>query len=327
MAYILGQYQNFFNDDEDSKFMKIIGSGWTPIRIKRKKDFQVTAAGGDANDFEDEAIYGGGLNSENNYYFHGKIQRMLDIEQTFDIKLVYAERDENKDEQFIKTIVVAAGQTSEWVDVEFIFNPLKNFNCILFELQRTQYDYITQDRSPKIAYQELSIIQNVLPNNILPDNQSTLIKLGIQSRPGLMMCINGEEIRACRTGIYEFKNGLITINFFSVVNAIKDASVEKKEDIPLYLPKTTTNPPEIPVPITEDYYEKNSNIPINIYMDFISKKIKAIDDDESLNNKSKADEKKKYHSYCFFGAPKETRKIDSFTLDYIYYKSNSNSNS
>jgi hypothetical protein len=43
------------------------------------------------------------------------------------------------------------------------------------------------------------------------------IKMGIQSRPGLMMAINGEEIRIGRSGIYEIKNGTILVNNFSVV--------------------------------------------------------------------------------------------------------------
>ena len=42
--------------------------------------------------------------------------------------------------------------------------------------------------------------------------------MGIQSEPGLITAINGEEIRLGRSGVYEFRNGLLQINSFSVVS-------------------------------------------------------------------------------------------------------------
>jgi hypothetical protein len=38
------------------------------------------------------------------------------------------------------------------------------------------------------------------------------------------MCINGEEIRVGKTGFYGLKNGVITVNFFSVCQALEEAN-------------------------------------------------------------------------------------------------------
>ena len=108
-----------------------------------------------------------------------------------------------------------------WVDVELVFTPFVNFDTILFKLQRSVVDYDANTcRYPTIVYQELSEINNLLSSF----NIKSLYKLGVQSRPGFLMCINGEEIRTGKTGIYELKDGFITINFFSAVAAAKEPS-------------------------------------------------------------------------------------------------------
>ena len=220
MSYILGQY-NKNRGVNDNAFMTLITSG-TALRKAFNEDSGVS---GITNIFEDEYVKVSALLNTNHYYFHGKIKR-LNTEQTFNIKLVNdttsGSETENVD-QYIKTIKVApkGSGLSEWADVEFIFTPIITFDSILFELQRTIADY-TSPRQPIIFYEELSIINNIIPTQI--KDGVKLIKLGVQSRPNLLMCIEGEEIRTCRTGIYELKNGIITINFFSVCHAIAEGS-------------------------------------------------------------------------------------------------------
>jgi hypothetical protein len=49
--------------------------------------------------------------------------------------------------------------------------------------------------------------------------QNTLQKIGVQSEPGLLMCINGEEIHVGQSGIYEpIKSVPVTFIGFVIKN-------------------------------------------------------------------------------------------------------------
>lgn len=169
---------------------------------------------GDTNDsgikssIKDECIYVI-LSKSKSYYFHGQIKRTSTV-QNFNIKLV--KKDDASKSQFVKKITVAAlaGSVSEWADIEFIFTPAADFDAIVFELART-VDSVT----PIIVYQELSSIGNILGGDIA-------VKIGVQSKPGLLMCINGQEIRIGRSGIYELRNGIVKGTQFSVVSPAID---------------------------------------------------------------------------------------------------------
>ena len=281
MGYILGQYNKNKNVADDNIFMTLVTSG-TP---KRRASGGDTGIDSISNIFEDECIQIDGFNNTKNYYFHGKIKRMTS-NQTFYIKLVnYSPSTTTDDiEQYLKTITVSKGDPDEWVDVEFIFTPFVSFDCILFELQRTVDDYRTEVRYPLIAYEELSEINNVISSRIVDGIK--LIKLGVQSRPGLLMCINGEEIRTSRTGIYELKNGVMTVSFFSVCNAIKESD------------NTMSNW-------------------IALVNNEVNEIIRAREAGEITAEEAER-RKAAINSSCFFGSSKQARSIDSFTLDYMY---------
>ena len=276
MGYVLGQYTK--NKDVSSEyFMTYITEG-TPKRKESGGDSEVM---GNTDLFDNECVQvPASLLPTNNYYFHGKIKRMTS-DQTFYIKLVNFNTEsssEDEYDQYIKTINIAKGDPNDWVDVEFIFNPYKTFDTIMFELQRTVEDYRIEVRYPIIIYEELSIINNIIPVAI--QSGIDLIKIGVQSRPGLLMCINGEEIRTCRTGIYELKNGIMLVSFFSVV-----AGGEENTSI------VDTMKEEI-----NEAWEAAEAIP---------------DVDERQAAKAAIG------SRCLFNSSK-TRTIDSFTLDYLY---------
>ena len=216
MAYILGQYNKNKNVADDSIFMTLITEG--NVR-RRDSQSDIGVSGGGIN-FSNECIQIPSLMlNTNNYYFHGKIKRMR-TDQTFYIKLV--NYDSNEIEQYLKAITVGAGDPNDWVDIELVFTPYINFDCILFDLQRTISDYAEEVRYPIIIYEELSLINNLIVRKI--GDGVKLIKLGVQSRPGLLLCINGEEIRVAKNGIYELKNGVITVNFFSVISAADETT-------------------------------------------------------------------------------------------------------
>lgn len=227
MGYILNQYNKpksagtSTQDAENLVFM-------TPIleaEAKRKKNAPDIGVSGDSLDpFSDECVQmQEALTAGRNYYFHGKIKRLNSL-QKFYIKLVNftdnaADSTEAK-EQYIKTVVIQDGDENEWVDIEFVFTPLIPFDTILFQLQREASDYKDHARIPIIVYEELNMVNNIISSQIA--NGVNLLKIGVQARPGLMMCINGEEVHVGRTGIYEIKNGVITVSFFSVVSAASE---------------------------------------------------------------------------------------------------------
>lgn len=281
MSYVLGQYNKNHNVADDDIFMTLITSG-NATRRQTGGDNEVI---GQDSAFQDECIRFNSLSDTKNYYFHGKIKRMTS-DQTFVVKLVFFEpTEEQKDkEQYIKTITVSKGNINEWVDVEFCFSPLLSFDCLLFELQRIITDYRIEVRYPHIAYEELSVINNIISSRI--SDGARLLKIGVQSHPGLMMCINGEEIRTCRTGIYELKNGVMTVSFFSIVAAI----------------------------------EENDNT-MTDWINDVNRQIEIITEQEEagiITPEEAEAEKKAILSACFFGSSKKPRHIDSFTLDYMY---------
>lgn len=270
MAYTLGQYSKAAGDE--LQFMTLVTNG----SVKRKEVLTDVGTQGTGIIFENECIQvGSAFNNNNNYYFHGKIKRM-NVNQVFTVKLVNYSSDDM--EQYIKRIVVGGGNPHEWVDVEFTFSPYTTFDTILFELQRTAEDYSYEVRYPILIYEEISIINNMIPRKI--GNNVELLKIGVQSKPGLLMCINGEEIRTSRSGIYELKDDVIVVSFFSVIAAGQETTTDMEEDM----------------------------LAINEAWDIA---------DALPTAQQRQQAKAAIHSRQFLGTTK-TREVDDFILDYLY---------
>jgi hypothetical protein len=230
--------------------------------------------------FFDECVQTTLVKNEN-YYFHSKIKK-LSTEQVFDIYLVDYAMDDTRT-QYLKTITVdTATTTGEYYDFHIVFSPLIDFNCILFELKRIDADYNPATRRyPVIVYEELSRINNMIDSKIGAGIR--LVKIGIQSRPGMINSINSEEIHVGRTGIYEIKNGIITIDTLSMINtAIEDSN--------------GTNPIRNP--------ETGQIMTLGDYLFYLA----TLTDVTTLGNTN---------SSCIF-ANSKLRAIESFTLDYMY---------
>lgn len=308
MGYFLKQYNKKTGSGDEDHFMTLTGNGARTTRIKVSKELGTMNNPG--YQFEDEAITGitfgpQGDDTATTYYFHGKIKRMS-TDQIFDVKLYNQNEGQLYKEQYIKTICVAKGVEyenvvqPEWTDIEFIFTPTIPFDSLVFILQRTvEIDYKTEVRYPIIAFQELSIVNNFLigDNSLITDINAKVIKIGVQSRPGLLMCINREEIRTSRTGIYELKNGVMSPSFFSVCRAAEENYEQQTE-------------------ISELNKLNNWIIDVNNKITEIDTKFR--DGKEPYKTHAQVEAAKKLiPSKCFFANAK-TRKIDSFTLDYLY---------
>ena len=359
MAYVLGQYNKLLGQD-DNIFMRAIPNGWCDRKEASSGIFDET------NPFENECC-GLGTFAERqsfelgkNYYFHGKIRRTFDGNpQEFNIKLVNYQPPEGEEgqEQYIKTITIPAFSrssnsddwTKDWVDIEFVFTPVATFDTLLFELVRTIGDYRDSTRYPNIAYEEISYVDNIIPTKIPRANE--LIKIGVQSHPGLLMCINGEEIHNSRSGIYEIKNGVITVSFFSVLfpcdettssmddwleevydKINRDFRPWRYENTLYYTAWTQQRPyPDAGDPVYTDYYGQNDSGYVVSSYDSGTGKLTIINSDpepstivcnrvefnETEAERLRAEKAKEAGSRCFFNTDK-TRVIDNFSLDYMY---------
>lgn len=283
MSYIIGQYNHTSAIGDDSSYITPIKSG---VVARRGNAGDMGVIGGSLNPFEDECITGLNLSYSEYYYFRGQIKRMTDS-QVFTIKLVnYESTGTEEVEQFIKQVTIRGGDREEWVSVEFVFHPAAQFDTILFQLQRTIADYRQFARTPKIAYQQLGAINSIIDSKIA--NGVSLLKIGVQSHPGLTLCVNGEEMHVSRSGIYEVKNGVLPVNFFSVVNAAEE--------------------------LNQDASDATS---VEGWKVQVNTAVEEIENDPTLTIEQKEARYKAIDCKCFFGTTK-IYKIDPFILDYMY---------
>ena len=146
-----------------------------------------------------------------NYYIRFRIYKKANP-QTIIIKLININK-QTDNIQNLRTIIVDAGRETEYNTYEIVIPPNNNYNQIKFELQRELEDYNkknsdgTYGRICKIEVIRLDEIYNVIDYLTTIINKSVLLQIGVQSAPGLLMCINGEEIRGGRSGLYEILNG------------------------------------------------------------------------------------------------------------------------
>lgn len=129
--------------------------------------------------------------------------------QKFQLKLRKKNSTEIDITQNVKSYTISAGPADEYVDYEIIIAPDSDYQYVLFFLERTAYDYqVINPRQLNIEIIDFASIKNVASDIFAKLGITTFSKIGIQSAPGTLMCINGEEIRVGRSGIYEINNGI-----------------------------------------------------------------------------------------------------------------------
>lgn len=122
--------------------------------------------------------------------------------------------------------IIIESDTEQYRYFEFIFTPNKTYLYLAFVLTRITYDY-TKEGGRSVSAEDIFIKGNsgdlAIINNILPKSLSAVDQIGIQTKPGTLLCINGEDIRVGRSGTYEINNGL-KINFVGIVSPNGDNS-------------------------------------------------------------------------------------------------------
>ena len=160
-----------------------------------------------------------------NYYFKLQIKK-TQYNQNFQVTLQNIE-NQNTSVQKIKNFYISAKQEQEINDIvviNIVFNPIVNFTHLVLRLSRTYEDFlIIKQQGQEKKYGRLIEINDegcefFQIKNILDslNGISQFKKIGIQGPSGLLMCINGEEIRIGPSGIYQIKNGY-KINFMGFI--------------------------------------------------------------------------------------------------------------
>lgn len=113
---------------------------------------------------------------------------------------------------------------------EMVFRPVEdNFTGILLQMTRTPEDMNIQREDGtfgrRVDLENVKFVLYELENQVDNINRDgTLSRIGIWSHPGLMMAINGEEIKVGPSGYYELSDGLIDIESIGIVAPDNDWS-------------------------------------------------------------------------------------------------------
>lgn len=167
------------------------------------------------------------MNSQNCYYLRFGVKQRSDSEQTFYLKIRNVSETEDN-EQLIDEFKITRGTGTVYFEV--ILSPNATYNQVLWELQRTTLDYRmlnADDTNGRVmnvvdyTYTRLIDVLTTLKSTYT--GMEYLTKIGIQGPPSLLMCINREQIRLGKTGIYEINNG-INITSISFVPKISTLS-------------------------------------------------------------------------------------------------------
>lgn len=207
--------------------------------VSRYLDFNASGEIGVGNLYYDTAITlaNGEFIKGKTYYLSFNIKRQ-DTPQTIKIRLKAPltggvvnpyEEDENF-QNFLQIAIpqinVEGTQSTMYYPVEFAFTPRDNYSHMVLQLVRTSFDEIINLNNPEYYGREVIIDQTSLKGfevlNLLETvlNVKEIKQLGVRTSPGVLMCINGEEILVGPTGTYEIYNG-IPIKFLSFITGFE----------------------------------------------------------------------------------------------------------
>lgn len=259
MGYILRQYNHVPGDGTEDIDNENLNYFLNPILLNDSDitvDVKLNILKPTVTYISDEDDSGAvpGFQPGAHYYFHGLLSGGSGYD--YHIKLENGGINANdKRQQYIKTIHLE----QEVTDIEFIFTPVIGFEKIVFELDTSSIQGSgTGPTSLKLGVCEVDLIDNIMPTILglaTGDGKRiySILKAGIQSHPGLLLCVNGTDIRLPHNGIYEVKNGVILVDFFSVVTPFTreelprmaswiDGPSSSRDNI-YFFPSESENPP------------------------------------------------------------------------------------
>ena len=230
MAYNIGQFRRTSNIND---YYEDISNDFV-IQYFQERLSELTSTVFFENAYYDFSNTGNKMNKQNYYYLNFSVKKMNSI-QNFYLKLKNLTQSDNdfsdNNEQIIAEFTVPQSTIEDdWTNFEIIIAPNKTYGQLYWDLRRTiSNDYLsTSDmqvegaigRKMTIVINQFAIIKNIVKDI------NKIVKIGVQGPPSLLMCINGEQIRIGKTGIFEINEDNISISFVGFVPKVKNGILE-----------------------------------------------------------------------------------------------------
>lgn len=230
MAYNIGQFRRTSNIND---YYEDISNDFV-IQYFQERLSELTSTVFFENAYYDFSNTGNKMNKQNYYYLNFSVKKMNSI-QNFYLKLKNLTQSDDdfsdNNEQIIAEFTVPQSTIEDdWADFEIIIAPNKTYGQLYWDLRRTiSNDYLsTSDmqvegaigRKMTIVINQFAIIKNIVKDI------NKIVKIGVQGPPSLLMCINGEQIRIGKTGIFEINEDNISISFVGFVPKVKNGILE-----------------------------------------------------------------------------------------------------
>lgn len=230
MAYNIGQFRRSSNIND---YYEDISNNFV-IQYFQERLSELTSTVFFENAYYDFSNTGNKLNKQNYYYLNFSVKKMNSI-QNFYLKLKNLTQSEDdfsdNNEQIIAEFTVPQSTIEDdWTNFEIIIAPNKTYGQLYWDLRRTiSNDYLsTSDmqvegaigRKMTIVINQFAIIKNIVKDI------NKIVKIGVQGPPSLLMCINGEQIRIGKTGIFEINEDNVSISFVGFIPKVKNNILE-----------------------------------------------------------------------------------------------------
>ena len=230
MAYNIGQFRRTSNIND---YYEDISNNFE-IQYYQERLSELTSTVFFENAYYDFSNTGNKMNKQNYYYLNFSVKKMNSI-QNFYLKLKNLTQSDDdfsdNNEQIIAEFTVPQSTIEDdWTNFEIIIAPNKTYGQLYWDLRRTiSNDYLsTSDmqvegaigRKMTIVINQFAIIKNIVKDI------NKIVKIGVQGPPSLLMCINGEQIRIGKTGIFEINEDNISISFVGFVPKVKNGILE-----------------------------------------------------------------------------------------------------
>ena len=230
MAYNIGQFRRTSNIND---YYEDISNDFV-IQYFQERLSELTSTVFFENAYYDFSNTGNKMNKQNYYYLNFSVKKMNSI-QNFYLKLKNLTQSDDdfsdNNEQIIAEFTVPQSTVEDdWANFEIIIAPNKTYGQLYWDLRRTiSNDYLsTSDmqvegaigRKMTIVINQFAIIKNIVKNI------NKIVKIGVQGPPSLLMCINGEQIRIGKTGIFEINEDNISISFVGFIPKVKNDILE-----------------------------------------------------------------------------------------------------
>ena len=230
MAYNIGQFRRTSNIND---YYEDISNDFV-IQYFQERLSELTSTVFFLNSYYDFSNTGNKMNKQNYYYLNFSVKKMNSI-QNFYLKLKNLTQSDDdfsdNNEQIIAEFTVPQSTVEDdWANFEIIIAPNKTYGQLYWDLRRTiSNDYLsTSDmqvegaigRKMTIVINQFAIIKNIVKDI------NKIVKIGVQGPPSLLMCINGEQIRIGKTGIFEINEDNVSISFVGFVPKVKNNILE-----------------------------------------------------------------------------------------------------